>query len=114
MDRGRKNRKNMRKQVVRKPAILAQTMRRRILLTGESGALSTTAPTGFAAVAGTARAGGAAAGGGPGAAGPAPAGACAVCVLGTSLADDFGSFPDSTTIDLRQLNRKYTSTLIAE
>ena len=55
--------------------MLAQTMRRRILLTGESDALSTRAPTGFAAVAVTARAGGAAAGGGPGAAGPAPAGA---------------------------------------
>jgi hypothetical protein len=55
--------------------MLAQTIRRRILLTGGSGVLSTTAPTGFAALAETARAGGVAAGGGPGAAGPTPAGA---------------------------------------
>ena len=53
MVRGRKNRTNIRKQVVRKPATLAQTIRRLILLTGGSGVLSTTAPgaldTGFAA-----------------------------------------------------------------
>ena len=42
--RGRKNRTNIRKQVVRKPATLAQTIRRLILLTGGSGVLSTTAP----------------------------------------------------------------------
>ena len=51
--RGRKNRTNIRKQVVRKPATLAHTIRRLILLTGGSGVLSTTAPgalvTGFAA-----------------------------------------------------------------
>ena len=75
IERGRKNRRNIRKQVVRNPTMLAQTIRRRILFTGGSGVLSTTAPTGFAALAVTARAGGAAAGGGPGAAGPAPAGA---------------------------------------
>ena len=47
--RGRKNRTNIRKQVVRKPAILAQTMRRLILLTVGSGGLSTTAPGALAA-----------------------------------------------------------------
>ena len=94
--------------------MLAQTIRRRILFTGGSGVLSTTAPTGFAALAVTARAGGAAAGGGPGAAGPAPAGAWAVGVLGTSPAD-CGFFPLSTTVDLRQLGfERYTSTLVAE
>lgn len=88
--------------------MLAQTIRRRILLTGGSGVLSTTAPTGFAAPAVTARAGGAAAGGGPGAAGPAPAGAWAVGVLGTSLPADCGSLPLSTTVDLRQLSSEDT------
>ncbi len=34
IDRGRKNRRNMKKQVARNPATLAQTIRRRILLTG--------------------------------------------------------------------------------
>lgn len=47
MERGRKNRRNIRKQVVRKPTTLAQTIRRRILLTGGSGVLSTTAPAGL-------------------------------------------------------------------
>ena len=88
--------------------MLAQTIRRRILFTGGSGVLSTTAPTGFAALAVTARAGGAAAGGGKGAAGPAPAGAWAVGVLGTSLPADCGSFPLSTTVDLRQLSSEDT------
>lgn len=54
--RGRKNLRNMKKQVARNPVILAQTIRRRILLTA-GGALSTTDPggaTGRAAAAGTA------------------------------------------------------------
>ena len=59
--RGKKNRRNIRKQVVRNPATVAQTIRRRILLTGGSGALSTTAPGAFGA--------GFAAGGGAGFAG---------------------------------------------
>lgn len=42
--RGKKNLRNIRKQVVKNPTTAAQTMRRRILLTGGSGALSTTAP----------------------------------------------------------------------
>lgn len=46
--RGRKNRKNIRKQVVKNPATVAHTMRRRILLTVGSGVLSTTEATGFA------------------------------------------------------------------
>jgi hypothetical protein len=46
MDRGKKNRKNIRKQVVRNAATLAQTIRRRILLTGGSGLLSTRGPVG--------------------------------------------------------------------
>jgi hypothetical protein len=87
--------------------MLAHTMRRRILLTGGSGVLSIKAPTGFAALAVTARAGGAAAGGDPGAAGPEPAGDWAVGVLGTS-ADDCGSFRVSTTLDLRQLSSEDT------
>ena len=45
--RGRKNRRNIRKQVVRKPTTAAQTIRRRILLTGGSGALSTTGLAAF-------------------------------------------------------------------
>ena len=44
IERGRKNRRNISRQVVRKPAMLAHTMRRRILLTAGSGSLSTTAP----------------------------------------------------------------------
>lgn len=70
MARGRKKRRNIKKQVVRNPATLAQTMRRRILFTA-GGALSTTDPgagaTGRAAAAGTAVLGGAgtAAGGVP-------------------------------------------------
>ena len=54
----------MRKHVIRKPAILAHTIRRRILLTGGSGADSTTAPAGLADVlAGEVAAGFAGAGG---------------------------------------------------
>src|SRR5215212_7361073 len=49
MLRGRKKRKNISKQVVRKPTTAAQTMRRRILLTGGSGLLSSTAPEALAA-----------------------------------------------------------------
>ena len=53
IDRGKKKRRNIKKQVVKNPTTAAQTIRRRILLTGGSGALSTTAPaalgTGFAA-----------------------------------------------------------------
>src|SRR5215212_2081577 len=49
MLRGKKKRTNIRKQVVRKPATAAQTMRRRILLTGGSGLLSRTAPVCLAA-----------------------------------------------------------------
>ena len=59
--RGRKNLRNIKKQVVRNPATLAQTIRRLILLT-VGGALSTTAPdfvAGRAAAAGTAVFGGA-------------------------------------------------------
>ena len=57
MERGKKNRRNMRKQVVKKPAMLAQTMRRRILFTGGSVLVSTIGaepfPLGRAAAAGT-------------------------------------------------------------
>jgi hypothetical protein len=42
IDRGKKNRRNMKKDVTRKPVMLAQTIRRLILLTGGSGVLSTT------------------------------------------------------------------------
>ena len=56
MDRGRKNRTNIKKHVVRNAATDAQTMRRRILLTGGSGVLSTTAAV-FAGAAGWAGAG---------------------------------------------------------
>jgi len=42
--RGKKNRRNIKKQVVKNPTTAAQTIRRRILLTGGSGALSMTAP----------------------------------------------------------------------
>ena len=45
--RGRKKRKNIRKLVVKNPATMAQIMRRRVLLTGGSGALSTIAPDVF-------------------------------------------------------------------
>jgi len=51
MDRGRKKRRNIRKLVIRNPATLAQTILRRILLTGGSGVLSTTAPAGGGAFA---------------------------------------------------------------
>ncbi len=47
--RGKKNRRNIKKQVVRNPTTAAQTIRRRILLTGGSGAISTTAPGAFGA-----------------------------------------------------------------
>ena len=48
IERGRKNRTNIRKQVVKNPAMLYQTIRRRVLLTGGSGADST-ATAGLAA-----------------------------------------------------------------
>ncbi len=64
IERGRKNRTNIKKQVVRNPAMLAQTMRRRILFTGGSGTDSTTAPGFIADLAGTLAAGGATAPGG--------------------------------------------------
>src|SRR5207253_632214 len=58
--RGRKNLTNIRKQVVRKPAMLYQTIRRRVLFTGGSGVDSTTTAGGFAGAgfAGTFAAGG--------------------------------------------------------
>lgn len=73
--RGKKNRKNIRKQVVRNPTTEAQTIRRLILLTGGSGALSTTAPAALGAgfTAGGAAFAGAAGGGGAGAVSPAVA-----------------------------------------
>lgn len=76
IERGRKNRRNIRKHVVRNPATLAQTILRRILLTGGSGARSTTAPGAFAGgatcVLVAEGAGGLAAAGGPEEGGPAP------------------------------------------
>src|SRR5581483_10277007 len=45
--RGRKKRRNIRKQVARNPVMLAQTIRRRTLLIGGSGMLSTTEPVRF-------------------------------------------------------------------
>jgi hypothetical protein len=50
IERGRKNRTNMRKKVISAPATVAQTMRRRILLTGGSEVVSTVS-TGFAGAA---------------------------------------------------------------
>jgi hypothetical protein len=47
--RGKKNRRNIRKHVAKNPTTAAQTIRRRILLTGGSGALSTTAPAALGA-----------------------------------------------------------------
>src|SRR5258706_13394780 len=49
MERGRKNRMNIRKQVVRNPAMLSQMMRRRFLFTGGSGTDSTITAGGFPA-----------------------------------------------------------------
>src|SRR5215213_10925503 len=49
MLRGRKKRRNIRKLVTKNPPMLAQMMRRLILLTGGSGVLSTTAPVARAA-----------------------------------------------------------------
>src|SRR2546423_7666173 len=67
MARGRKKRTNIKKQVVRNPATLAQTIRRRVLFTTGSGVDSTTTdgglPAGFAAAFG---AGGASPAGGAG------------------------------------------------
>jgi len=54
IERGRKNRTNIRKKVVSAPATVAQTMRRRILFTGGSELASTTAAAGFAGAAGRA------------------------------------------------------------
>jgi hypothetical protein len=49
IERGRKNRTNIRKKVVSAPATVAQTIRRRILFTGGSELASTTAvAAGFA------------------------------------------------------------------
>ena len=50
MERGKKNRTNIRKNVIRDPATVAHTMRRRILFTGGSEVVSTTA-AGFAGAA---------------------------------------------------------------
>ena len=51
IERGRKNRTNIRKKVIKEPATVAQTIRRRILFTGGSEVVSTTAAgaAGFAA-----------------------------------------------------------------
>src|ERR1051325_5906842 len=49
IERGRKKRTNIRKLVTKNPAMLAQMIRRRSLLTGGSGVLSTTAPVALAA-----------------------------------------------------------------
>src|SRR6266850_7252631 len=49
MERGRKNRMNIKKQVVRKAVTLSQIMRRRFLFTGASGIDSTTTAGGFPA-----------------------------------------------------------------
>jgi hypothetical protein len=48
----------MKKHVARKPTMLVQTIRRRILFTGGSGVLSTTAPAGFGAALAVAGSGG--------------------------------------------------------
>src|SRR5258706_3038873 len=62
MERGRKNRMNIRKQVVRNAETLSQMMRRRFLFTGGSGTDSTITAGGFPAGRATAfGAGGAAA-----------------------------------------------------
>ena len=53
IERGRNNRTNIRKKVVREPMMVAQTMRRRILLTGGS-ELFSTATAGFDGLAGAA------------------------------------------------------------
>ena len=50
MERGRKNRTNIRKKVVNAPATVAQTMRRRILFTGGSSDVASSA-AGFAGAA---------------------------------------------------------------
>src|SRR5205085_1478230 len=49
MLRGKKKRTNIRKHVARKPATLAQTIRRRILFTGGSATVSSVAPVALAA-----------------------------------------------------------------
>jgi len=60
IERGRKNRMNIRKQVVRNPATLSQMILRRFLFTGGSGTDSTTTAGGFpAGLAATFGAGGA-------------------------------------------------------
>ena len=53
MERGRKNRTNIRKKTIKEPATVDQTMRRRILFTTESDVVSTTVggAAGFAAAA---------------------------------------------------------------
>src|ERR1700682_3922793 len=83
MERGKKNRTNIKKHVVRNPAMLAQIMRRRILFTGGSGTDSTTTdgalPAGFAGAFG---AGGAAAG-----AGGTPTAECS-CFMLSSTAEN--------------------------
>ena len=58
IDRGRKNRTNIKKNVIREPATVAHTMRRRILFTGGSELVSTTVAAG-AGFAGAAALGGA-------------------------------------------------------
>jgi hypothetical protein len=47
MERGRKNRTNIRKKVISDPATVAQTMRRRILFTGGSSEVVSTVATPF-------------------------------------------------------------------
>src|ERR1044072_605629 len=56
MARGRKKRRNIKKSMARKEKMLPQTMRRRSLLMGGSGALSTSGPAGGLAAAGFAAA----------------------------------------------------------
>ena len=58
IERGRKNRTNIRKNVISDPATVAHTIRRRILFTGGSEVVSTTAAAGADGLAGAAARGG--------------------------------------------------------
>src|SRR5687768_11298404 len=100
--RGRKNRRNIRKHVIRKPATLAQTIRRRILLTGGSVVVSTI----FGLAGGTFAAAGNGGLTGAGEDGGAPAATVSPGAAGCGLffADDSSLAEVSTSEPLRRLN----------
>jgi hypothetical protein len=109
--RGRKNRRNMKKFVARKPVTLTHTMRRRSLFTGGSGALSTNGPpagglaaTGFGGALATAAVGVV-----PACAAPGATRAAGVVADGTSFAGGASALVPAGKVSFGSLSTPQTS-----